>query len=257
MTSIEKTEKIKKEIINKVTIFIKENNHFPKRKELIEMDCSEGIIRYYFGSLYNFEQLIGLTHDRRKYSKGRVTDEMIIEEIKALYQKLGYPPHRNDYSRYATAQNRFGTNWHKVLKACHIQATFKDKTTKYSKEELTYRGRKLIKKYSRFLTWREFQKENFPVSQISCYWDSLPDFAKELNASTKWDKKYQQEKKLYSKAINTLLKDPNSQITAKAICKLAGTTIYQFKDFRIKQVKRGDLKNSKLRTFILASDGEK
>lgn len=249
-------EERKKELIRKVKSFIEKKHYFPKKDELEKIGCSEGKIRKYFGTLYDFEQLIGLTHNKRKFSKGIVTNEMIIAEINTLYNKLGYPPHPADYPRYATAKNRFGGNWHKVLKACHIKATFENGAKNHSKEELIFKGKKEIEKYGRMPKWRELHKDKFPIAQISVYWGTLYKFADELNTLTVRDKKYFQEKELYSKAIKTLLKD-NQEVTFRSVCKLTGKTSNQFTEFLRKQARKGDLENSKLETFILANGGNK
>lgn len=104
--------------------------------------------------------------------------------------------------------------------------------------------------------WRELQKDKFPIAQISVYWGTLYKFADELNTLTVRDKKYFQEKELYSKAIKTLLKD-NQEVTFRSVCKLTGKTSNQFTEFLRKQARKGDLENSKLETFILANGGNK
>lgn len=63
-------EERKKELIRKVKSFIEKKHYFPKKDELEKIGCSEGKIRKYFGTLYDFEQLIGLTHNKRKFSSG-------------------------------------------------------------------------------------------------------------------------------------------------------------------------------------------
>lgn len=244
----------KKEIINKVTAFIKKNHHFPKKDELVKIECSEGKISKYFGTVYNLEKIIGITHEKRNYSKGLVTNEMIINEVNALYNQLGYPPHPTDYPRYATARNRFGGDWHQVLKACHIKATFENGAKSHSKEELIFKGKEIIKKYGRFPTWAELKKEHFPTAQIKVYWGTLSNFAKEFNSLTLSDQKYYDDKKMYIQAVKCLSKKKDI-IRTKDICNYTHTTIEYLWLFLERQVTRGELKNKSIIEFIMKNGG--
>ena len=156
----------------------KQKNHIPRRYELSQssirilqkMDIPWSFVLEVKGDIDNAPT----------FTKRRVTREKVIKDVQALYQKLGYPPHPNQYKGYPGARSRFN-GWHDLIRACGIKATYYSETTNISKEEILYRVGQLIKKEHRFPSSTEIYSPAVPSNCIRHYWKSIDDLAAEFD----------------------------------------------------------------------------
>lgn len=190
-----------------------------------------GLWRCFLQEMGDYSAEVIKRHDRG------ISNIQLLQEIRALYRKLGYPPKAQQYSRSRTAVNRLGGSWKKVLAVCHIPATFKGNAN-ISKQELVFKGKQEIVKYGRMPTWRELENDHFPVNLILLYWKSLNNFAQEFSLETGRIAKRENTKKLilelaaklYEKqklvTINNLISMSNG--------KLSHNKINNFLEFEVK-----------------------
>jgi len=165
----------------------KQSKKVPQKRDL--SNKSQNIIIKNYGLWRCFLQEMGdYAENAIKYHDRGISNLQLVEEIRDLYKRLGYPPKAKQYFRSRTAVNRLGGSWKKVLETCHIPATFV-RNSNISKQELVFKGKKEIEKYGKMPTWRQLEKDSFSVNQILIYWGNLTNFAKEFNLSTVREKK--------------------------------------------------------------------
>ena len=119
----------REEILNSARHVLTKNkiDYLPEKEKICK---SEKYINYYWGNRQNLAYELGIPLKR--------DTEVIIDEIKDLYDSLGYPPHAKE------ARKKLHTNWRGILKQANIKATFCSPHANYSKEEVIYKTRRLM-----------------------------------------------------------------------------------------------------------------
>lgn len=142
-----------KEAYNKIK---KEEHRIPRSKEMPHLSV---IIRKY----QTWKRFVAIMEEKPYYDNvGVISNEKIISEVQALYHQKGYPPRSSDYSRYSTAQKRFGT-WDDILNAANIPHT-KIKGSNLTVEELDYLMNQIKSSGEDNFTWHHLRaKHHFPV----------------------------------------------------------------------------------------------
>lgn len=235
----------KEQIIEKYKKIFKDAERLPIPRDFTDDELD--IINHNLGGLSNLKKLY-IPSSVRLHGNKWLTEEMIIREIRDLADYLGYPPHNSDYSRAATALNKFGAPWSNVLRKCGIKATFKN-NAHISKEEIIVKTKKAIKKYGRFPNWQELSKEHVPVSFIHVYWKDFDHFSREFGDNLSRKQRYQTEVKLYDTAIKELIKE-GAKINLTTLLQRTKTSKREFRNYLGKEVARGNLKSRSIARFF-------
>lgn len=196
----------------------------PYRKELPA--SATKVITKKYSNWFDFLATQGdaqTTPSNRKMSR-YISDDQLLAEVKALYRKLGYPPHRRDYKRTSTAINHFGS-WQKFLAAAGIKATYVG-LSQYTQEEVIYKVQKYIDQYHEFPGTDDIPETGISIDTVLRLFGSIDGLAKALNSETKRVTKPRQKEELLLQTAEKMKKN-HQVITRNGIAQESGLTTIQ------------------------------
>lgn len=111
------------------------------------------------------------------YMALRITNELLINDVQQLSREIGgYAPHPGKFKRASTAVHRFGS-WRNFINAAQIPATYFNKSTYYTVEEIDYKMEEIIDQGEKNFTWQQLlRKYKLPMKLIQTYYGSLQIF---------------------------------------------------------------------------------
>ncbi|UFK69182.1 homing endonuclease associated repeat-containing protein [Limosilactobacillus reuteri] len=132
---------------------------------------------------HTWNQFVAQMEGKAYYDRiGVISNEQILQEIRSLYYKLGYPPHYRQYKRSATARLRFGT-WEQTMKKANIPYT-PIKGSSCSLEEIDYKVNQIKAVGEQEFTWHQLtKKHHFPVQIVVRVFGSFKNFKKHYGIS--------------------------------------------------------------------------
>lgn len=108
--------------------------------------------------------------------------EQILQNIKSLYNQLGYPPKEKEYDttykiKSRTLVKKCFTTWPMAIKEAGIQAHFTGRMLT-SKEELDFKLNRFINEYGYLPVLNDFEKNNLPEYPFLVFYQNTKNYQK-------------------------------------------------------------------------------